>query len=273
MRGRAPGPDLMPLLALWLGIPPAERGRRVADAREHAARAVERAASAKIAALPWFHPTYPALLREIVDPPIVLWLVGAAACLSEPAVAIVGSRRATPAGIAVARRIGRGLAEAGLVVVSGLARGIDGAAHQGALDAGGRTVAILGCGADVVYPPEHASLAKRVAEAGALVSEFPPCTPPLPRHFPLRNRIISGLSRAVVVIEASDRSGSLITARAALDQGRDVLAVPGNVASGRYSGCHALIKDGAPLVETVEDVLNELGWVQPVGEILKDTIT
>jgi DNA processing protein len=141
-----------------------------------------------------------------------------------------------------------------------MARGIDAAAHQGALDASGVTVGVLGCGADVVYPREHASLAARIRAEGALASEFPPGMPPLAHHFPMRNRIISGLARAVVVIEASDRSGSLITARMALEQGRDVLAVPGNVSSGQHAGCHALIKDGAALVETVSDVLVALGW-------------
>jgi DNA processing protein len=173
--------------------------------------------------------------------------------------AIVGSRRATPAGLTVARTLAKGVVEAGLVVVSGLARGIDAAAHQGALDGGGRTIAVLGCGGDMTYPSEHRGLANRILAAGAIVTEFPPGTPPLPHHFPQRNRIISGLCRAVVVVEASDRSGSLITARMALEQGRDVLAVPGNVASGQYAGSHALIKDGAPLVETVRDVLNALG--------------
>jgi DNA processing protein len=147
--------------------------------------------------------------------------------------------------------------------VSGLARGVDAAAHDGALRAGGKTIAVLGSGADTIYPPEHGALAERIRQSGAVVSEFVPGTPPLPHHFPLRNRIISGLSRGVVLIEASDRSGSLITARAALDQGREVLVVPGNPASGQYAGSHRLIKDGAVLVETVQDVLDALGWISP----------
>jgi DNA processing protein len=176
-------------------------------------------------------------------------------------VAIVGSRSATPTGISVAARLGRELADAGLVVVSGLARGVDAAAHRGALDGMGHTIAVLGSGADVIYPPEHTSLARQILErGGAIVSELAPGTPPRAGHFPLRNRIISGLARAVVVVEASEKSGSLITAKAALEQGRDVLAVPGNVISGRHRGCHALIKDGARLVETVDDVLEELKW-------------
>ncbi len=142
-----------------------------------------------------------------------------------------------------------------------MARGVDGAAHEGALEGGGRTVAVLGCGVDIAYPPEHGRLAERIAAAGAIVSELAPGAPPRREHFPLRNRIISGLSQAVVVIEASERSGSLITARAALDQNRDVLAVPGGILSGRSRGCHALIRDGARLVDTVSDILDEIGWV------------
>ncbi|HEV3060513.1 MAG TPA: DNA-processing protein DprA, partial [Vicinamibacterales bacterium] len=151
------------------------------------------------------------------------------------------------------------LSAAGVVVVSGLARGIDSAAHRGALDAGGATVAVLGSGVDVIYPREHASLARDIAHSGAVVSELVPGTPPLPRFFPQRNRIISGLSRAVVVIEAGERSGSLITARTALEQGREVLAVPGNILSGRNRGGHGLLRDGAKIVECADDILEELG--------------
>lgn len=200
---------------------------------------------------------YPQRLGEIHDPPGALWRRGGLG-LDGQTVAIVGSRAATPAGLVVARQLSRDLAERGYTIVSGLAAGIDGAAHQAALDAGGSTLAVLGCGVDVAYPSRHRALAEAIAEAGALVSEFPPGTPPRSWHFPLRNRIISGLSRAVIVVEASERSGSLITARLALEQGRDVLAVPGSVASGRYRGCHALIRDGARLVETVNDVVEEL---------------
>lgn len=200
---------------------------------------------------------YPACLAEIPDPPLAFWRRGPAP-LDLRAVAIVGSRTATPAGLVVARQLSRDLADRGYTIVSGLAAGIDGAAHEAALSAEGTTVAVLGCGVDVVYPWRHRDLARRIAESGCLLSEFPPGTAPKPWHFPLRNRIISGLVRAVVVVEASERSGSLITARLALDQGREVLAVPGSVASGRYRGCHALIRDGARLVETVEDILEEL---------------
>jgi len=236
---------------------------RLARARARVALA---AASAKgIACLPASVPPYPDCLWQIADPPVVLWVAGHQDALSNPGVAVVGARQATPYGLATATRLARELAEAGLVVVSGLARGIDGAAHQGALEAGGVTVAVLGSGPDRIYPAEHQDLAARVRRTGALVTEFPPGSSPLPWRFPLRNRIISGLSRAVVVVEASERSGSLITARAALEQGRDVLAVPGSVASGRYRGAHALIKDGARLVETVDDILDEIGWGRPAA--------
>ena len=203
---------------------------------------------------------YPAILREIPDPPVVLWMQGQASILDQPAVAVVGSRDALPASLAIARTLGRELARAGLVVVSGMARGVDGAAHLGALDETGRTIAVLGSGLARIYPSEHKSLAARITESGIVMSELPPYAGPYGRHFPLRNRIISGLCRATVVIEAAKRSGSLITARLALDQNRAVLAVPGGPLSGRHRGCHDLIKDGARLVETVEDVLDELKW-------------
>jgi len=243
-----------------LAIPERERIWRRNDARRFVGEAIEGAARAGLSPLCCVQPTYPALLAAIPDPPMVLWTKGEQESLQLPAIAVVGSRRATPAGLTVGRALGRQLAEAGLVVVSGLARGVDAAAHEGALEAGGQTIAVLGCGADIVYPREHQRLAGRVVESGAIVSEFPASTPPLPQHFPLRNRIISGLCRAVVVVEASERSGSLITARAGLEQGRDVLAVPGSVASGCYRGSHSLIKDGARLVETVEDILEEIRW-------------
>jgi DNA processing protein len=206
---------------------------------------------------------YPPRLRSIPDPPAVLYMRGEPASLSTPSIAIVGSRAASPYGLSVAAQLGRDLAAAGLTVVSGLARGCDAAAHQGALDAGGLTVGVLGCGADIVYPAEHRNLYRSVAERGAIVSELPPGAPPLPGHFPRRNRIISGLAGGVVVIEASARSGSLITAACALEQGRDVMAVPGNVLSQRHTGCHDLLRDGARLVQSAQDVLDELGWSSP----------
>ena len=206
-------------------------------------------------------PGYPALLRQIPDPPPAVWVRGSWAALSAPRmVALVGARAATRAGLAVAAELASGLASAGVTVVSGLARGVDSAAHRAAVDAGGVSVAVLGSGLDRIYPAEHAGLAEALTVRGAVVTEHPPGTPALAYHFPLRNRIISGLSAAVVVVEASDKSGSLITAMAALEQGRDVMAVPGPVGAGRHRGAHALLRDGARLVEGPADVLAELGW-------------
>lgn len=202
---------------------------------------------------------FPALLAQIPNPPKSLWIDGDASIFTRPTIAIVGSRAASAEGLAIAGDIAADLVRAGVVVVSGMARGIDSAAHAGAIDACGGTVAVLGTGVDRVYPAEHRDLASRIAACGALVSEFPPGTPPRAFHFPLRNRIISGLSRAVVVIEAPEASGALITAREALDQGREVMVVPGQVSGGRNRGGHALLKDGAKLVEAAVDILQELG--------------
>jgi DNA processing protein len=208
---------------------------------------------------------YPRQLLEIVDPPPVLWVAGQCGALSCVGVAIVGSRAGSTYALNVAERLGGDLASRGVVVVSGLARGVDSAAHRGALAAGGRTLAVLGSGADVIYPAEHAALAREIAQNGAIVSELVPGTQPRPVFFPRRNRIISGLVRAVVVIEAGEKSGSLITARCALEQGRDVLAVPGSVLGGRNRGGHALLRDGARLVETAADILEELGLAADAG--------
>jgi DNA processing protein len=243
----------------------ADRRRETDRAAEAADRAIRESTRLGVQIVPRSDPRFPPQLLEIVDPPPVLWVRGDPGWLSRPAVGVVGSRDAVPASLAVARRLGRELTEAGLVVVSGFARGVDGAAHLGALDGTGRTVGVLGSGLDVVYPSQHRLLAEHVSQTGAVVSELPPWAGPLPRHFPLRNRIISGLSKAIVIVEASERSGSLITARLALEQGRDVLAVPGGILSGRHRGSHALIKDGARLVETVEDVLDEIRWSRPAG--------
>ena len=201
---------------------------------------------------------FPTALAAIHDPPETLWITGDVDALHAPCVAIVGSRAASPYALEVARRLGADLARRNIVVVSGMARGVDSAAHRGALEGGGITIAVFGCGVDVIYPPEHRSLAARIAERGALVSEFPPGTPPLKSYFPQRNRIISGLSLAVVIVEAAEGSGSLITADFALEQGRAVLAVPGNVLGGRNHGAHALLRDGAKLVECADDILEEL---------------
>ena len=201
---------------------------------------------------------FPTALSAIHDPPHTLWIRGDVNALHMPQVAIVGSRAASPYAIEVARRLGADLARRNVAVVSGLARGVDSAAHRGALEGGGVTVAVFGCGVDVIYPAEHRALATRILERGALVSEFPPQTPPLKHHFPQRNRIISGLALAVVVVEAAEGSGSLITADFALEQGRAVLAVPGNVLGGRNFGAHALLRDGAKLVESADDILEEI---------------
>jgi DNA processing protein len=226
--------------------------------RRQAARALSAARRLAIDALALGDQRYPPLLAAVPDAPLVVWLKGDPATLSQPAVAIVGSRAATPYGLEAAARLAGDLSAAGALVVSGLARGVDSAAHRGALDAGGQTAAVLGSGVDVVYPPEHKELARAIAVRGAVLSEWPPGTPPRAFHFPARNRIISGLSLAVVVVEAAEKSGSLITAGCALEQGRAVLAVPGNILSGRHRGCHGLIRDGAAVVESVDDILAEI---------------
>ena len=201
---------------------------------------------------------FPTALAAIHDPPQTLWVKGHVGVLHAPSVAIVGSRAASPYALEVARRLGADLARRNIAVVSGMARGVDAAAHRGALEADGVTVAVFGCGLDVIYPAEHRELAERILERGAHVSEFSPGMPPLKPNFPQRNRIISGLSLAVVIVEAAEGSGSLITADFALDQGRAVLAVPGNVLGGRNYGAHALLRDGAKLVECADDILDEL---------------
>ena len=232
---------------------------RLAAARTRAEAALDAARAGRIVAVPWSDRRYPAFLAAIPDPPPVLWLRGDLAALDGPAVAVIGSRVGTSYACEVSRTLGADLASRGVTVVSGLARGVDSAAHRGVLAVDGRTIAVLGSGVDVVYPSEHADLAGEIARRGLLVSELPPRTTPRPAYFPMRNRLISGLSRAVVVVEASERSGSLITARLALEQGRDVMAVPGNVLSGRNRGAHALLRDGARIVETADDIVEELG--------------
>ncbi len=200
---------------------------------------------------------YPALLREIPRPPERLWALGRPLSAA-PAVAVVGARRASRAGLAAARHLAAGLGRSGVTVVSGFARGIDAAAHRGAIEAGGITIAVFGCGLDVCYPPEHAPLLAELVRAGTAISEFDPGERPLPYYFPIRNRIIAGLSRIVLVVEAAEKSGSLITARCAADYGRDVAAVPGPILTEGCAGTNALLKDGAILVRDVEDVLAEL---------------
>ncbi len=203
-------------------------------------------------------PGYPAALAGVADAPPVLWCLGDPGLLLQPMVALVGARNASSLGVRMARRLGLGLAEAGFAVVSGLARGIDAAAHEAALEAGA-TIAVMAGGVDVIYPPEHADLARRIAAKGCRISEHPPGLEPQARHFPLRNRIVAGLSRAVVVVEAATKSGSLITAKSALDYGREVMAVPGHPFDARASGCNMLIRDGALLVRGPQDVAEALG--------------
>ncbi len=217
---------------------------------------------------------YPRSLIEIPDPPGILYVRGRLLSQDAVAMAIVGARHATHYGLAQAERLAGSLARAGMTIVSGLARGIDGAAHRGALSAGGRTIAVLGSGLLNIYPAEHAELAEEVVAHGALVSEVPPRSPPLSGAFPQRNRIISGLSLGVLVVEASTQSGALISARHAMEQGREVFAVPGPVDSRMSRGCHRLLRDGAKLVETADDVLEELGPLvapaqSPSGEELR----
>ncbi len=227
--------------------------RTVASALQAIACASQRG----VTPLAWNDPRFPQTLLALPDCPPVLWCEGRIECLSEPSVALVGSRAASAVALETAATLAAGIAACGVPVVSGLARGVDSAAHRGALRTG-HTVAVLGGGLDCIYPPEHDGLARTIASSGCLVTEYPLTSPPLAFHFPQRNRLISGLSRIVVVIEASEKSGSLITAACALEQGREVMAVPGNVLSGRNRGGHALIRDGAKIVESAEDVVREL---------------
>jgi len=205
-------------------------------------------------------PEYPRALKEIHDPPMLLYVKGKGIPRNLTQVAIVGSRNPTPYGMKVAEKIAQGLARRKFGVVSGMARGIDSAAHWGCLSGRGFTLAILGTGIDIVYPGSNTKLFHQISEKGAVISEFPLGTAPEPKNFPIRNRIISGLSRAVVVVEATKKSGSLITASLALEQGREVFAVPGSVNSFKSTGCHYLIKQGAGLVENSDDILDELGF-------------
>jgi DNA processing protein len=229
------------------------------EAGERASRILEACGSAGIRIVPLDSEDYPRALRPVPDAPLVLYLAGGQVSW-EDSVAIVGSRASTSPGKEFAGELASDLAAAGWTVVSGMARGIDAAAHEGALRGGGKTVAALGCGVDVVYPPEAGRLRMRILEQGALLSEYPPGSLPIPRHFPARNRIISGISRGVVVVEAPSRSGALITARLALDQGREVMAVPGNPLFPHTAGSNRLIREGAEPVTGAEDVIAALGW-------------
>jgi DNA processing protein len=219
---------------------------------------IERARDAGIAIVPFTNPNYPARLRTIADPPPFLYVKGNILTDDDKAVAIVGSRSASEYGRRVARDLARGLVSLGFTVVSGMARGIDGSAHESALQAGGRTIAVLGSGVERAYPAEHETLYRRIGENGAVLSELPIGTRPLAFNFPARNRLISGLSLGVVVVEATEKSGSLITATLAVEQGREVFAVPGEVGSSRSRGAHRLIRQGAKLVESVDDIIEEI---------------
>ncbi|MGS5089503.1 DNA-processing protein DprA [Hydrogenophaga sp. A37] len=209
---------------------------------------------------------YPAALLNTADPPLMLYLRGQPEVLDHPRkLAIVGSRNPTPQGEANARQFARSLGEAGVCVVSGLALGVDGAAHAGALEGGSTTIAVVGTGLDTVYPRRHDALASRIAERGLLISEYPLGTAPLAANFPQRNRIIAGLSQGTLVVEAAVRSGSLITARFAAEQGREVFAIPGSIHAPQSRGCHALIRQGAKLVESAQDILEDLRIAEPAG--------
>jgi DNA processing protein len=219
---------------------------------------MERLARLGVAALTWDDPAYPARLKEIYDKPPVLYIRGELTAADEWCIAVVGTRRPTAYGRQVAEELSAGLARNGICVVSGLARGVDAIAHRTALDAGARTIAVLACGLDLVYPREHAALAKEITGHGALISDYPPGTQPRGDYFPRRNRIMSGLSMGVLIIEGDLKSGAMITARLALEQDREVFAVPGSVFSAQSRGTNSLIQEGAKLVLTVDDVLEEL---------------
>lgn len=248
-----------------LGLPLAcSEARRSPEIRERARLALEWLQVPGQQLVMWDEPGYPALLAELSDAPPLLFVAGDPTLLERPQLAMVGSRRASRPGLDTAHSFARSLARGGFVVTSGLALGIDGAAHQGALDADGHTVAVLGTGLQCLYPARHKRLARDIVErGGALVSELPLDSPPQAANFPRRNRIISGLSLGVLVVEASPSSGSLITARLAAEQGREVYAIPGSIHHPGAKGCHQLIRDGATLVESIEHILEALrGWQQ-----------
>jgi DNA processing protein len=224
---------------------------------KEAEKEIEAAAKAGCQLIDFENPVYPSLLRQIADPPLVLYVKGDVQVLSGHCLAIVGSRRPSAYGLQVARRLARDLAERNLVIVSGLARGIDSAAHHGALEGKGKTIAVQGRGMDGIYPKENRRLAEKILESGAVISEFPLGTGPTPENFPIRNRVISGLSLGVMVVEASEYSGSLITARLATEHSREVYAVPGNITSAQSFGPNHLIKQGAKLVGEWMDVVEE----------------
>lgn len=243
--------------ALALATPPEGHDRRLADTLAWCAAAPAR----RVMVLG--DTDYPEPLLHSADPPLLLYLLGDARLLGSPSLAVVGSRKPSAQGRDHAHQFASSLAGQGWTIVSGLAAGVDGAAHEGALEAGGHTIAVIGTGIDRVYPSSHRQLAHRIAETGLIVSELPLGAPPLSAHFPQRNRIIAGLSRGTLVVEAALRSGSLITARLASESGREVMAIPGSILAPQSAGCHALIRQGAALVESPEQVLEELGALRP----------
>ena len=244
------------LLQGLLSVTPAQADEVKNPLRDAATR--NRVASLRASVVTRIDPEYPPLLLEIADPPLALHFRGDVALLAKPGLAMVGSRRASPSALNTAHHLGKQIASTGLTIVSGLARGVDAASHIAALDANGKTIAVLGTGIDLVYPRAHKRLFERIAEHGIIVSEFPPGTPPRKENFPVRNRVISGLTHGTIIIEATSRSGSLITARMAAEQGREVFAVPGSIFSTGSEGTHRLIQYGAKLVHDVNDILDEL---------------
>jgi DNA processing protein len=249
--------------ATWRALAGANAAQALSElpplfAERLAAAQAWRAASAEHHVLVLSDAAWPPALLQSADPPLLLYVHGDVGALSRPGLAIVGSRQATAQGKDNARAFAKALGDQGYVVVSGLAQGIDAAAHEGALSSRAGTIAVVGTGLDRHYPPRHAELAARIAAHGAVVSEYAPGTPPLPEHFPQRNRIIAGLTQGTLVVEAALRSGSLITARLASEAGREVFAIPGSIHAPQAKGCHALLKQGAKLVESAEDILEEL---------------
>ncbi len=265
------------LEAAGLARPVAQRIRAGAGQQE-AENELTAAGKLGCQVIPFGSPEYPPLLKQIADPPLVLYVRGDASLLSRHAVAIVGTRRPSAYGSSVAHRLAADLGQRQLVIISGMARGVDSAAHRGALEVNGKTVAVFGCGVDIVYPRDNKRLAENILATGALVSEFPMGTSPQPENFPIRNRIISGLALGVVIVEAAEYSGSLITARLASEQDREVYAVPGNITSPQSFGPNLLIKQGAKLVDNWMDVIEEFpatirAQLIPAAPTAADTIT
>jgi DNA processing protein len=265
--GEALGATAKDLRDFGLSAPVAERF--VSAANDPLKTEMDLIASLGITVLPYTHPDYPPPLAEIYDPPVVLFVRGELSAADAFSIGIVGSRRATAYGRSVSERLAKELSEVGFTIVSGLARGVDTAAHAGALSAGGRTIGVLGCGVDIAYPASNRGLIERMAKEGAVLSEFAPGVTPDAWRFPARNRIISGISKGVLIIESPDNSGAMITVNYALEQGREVFAVPGNVETGLNSGCHRLLREGAGLVERAQDVLEAFGMtsLKPKAEV------